>query len=197
MQCVISGLPLETSLCSPLHILRYFLLLFLFDLLSGALATSRVSSAKSFVLLRSGWERWFRQILLWVLRVVGCVVLLIFPPVLLVCSAPETLYGWLLFSLYAAACASIQTFLIAYTQRASAGLVPVIFFQLCSVFLSKQLPGNWKLLLFANWGSFVRTTSAGEANGVSLPACVALNLSVLLVVYVFGWHLIRHHQQKR
>lgn len=197
MQSVIGGLPLETSLCSPIQILRYFLLLILFDLLAGILATNCVSHAKTFLLLRSGWKCWFRQILLRVLCAVGCAALLILLPIWIAWPKPDALYGWLLFSLYAASCASIQSFLIAYAQTATAGLVPVIFFQLCSVFLSKLFPGNWKLLLFGNWGSFVRTTGAGEAQGVSLLACVALNFVSLVLISIFGWRLIRHHQQKR
>ena len=197
MQSVIGGLPLETGLCGPIQILRYFLLLILFDLLSGVIATNRACGAKSLVLLRAGWKRWFQQILLRALCAVCCAALVILLPVYLAWPEPDTLNGWMLFSLYAAACAAIQVFLIAYTQNAAVGLVPVIFLQLCSVFLSKLLPGNWKLLLFGNWGCYLRTTSAGEEQGVSLLACIALDLAAPLLIYWIGWRLVRRHHQKR
>lgn len=197
MQSVIGGLPLETSLCSSFQLLKYFMLLILFDILSGALVSNCISGTKTFVLLRSGWKVWFRKVLLRALCAVGCAALLLLLPTWLMQPEPETLFAWLLFLLYAASCAAIQTLLIAYTQKESVGLATLLFFQLCSVFLSKQLPGNWKLLLFGNWGCWVRTTSAGEVQGVPLSACIVLNLATLLLIYVFGWRLVRRHHQKR
>ena len=83
-------------------------------------------------------------------------------------------------------------------------MLPVIFVQLVSMLLSQSVPGALALLLPGNWGALARTAefrapdSLGQLHGgFPLWAAVALNLSVLLLICLFGWRFVRRKNMKR
>ena len=201
---VLGGLPLVIELSSPIEIVRYLLLTAFFDLLAGIPAAREIPRPNQFSLLRAGWKRWWMcrlGRLLCLNAIVGVLPLVL--SCLLFSDLPEDwppnylLWSWLLWFPYMLACTALQTLLIGTFQNAQSGLVPMLFCQLSAAILSSELPGNLKLLLIGNWGSYLRTTAVGEPYGVPLPACLALSLLALGSTYFFGWRLVRRRNLTR
>ena len=192
------GLPYDVTAVSYLRLLCYVLLLLLGDCAGGVPAAQMILRSKTFVLVRAGWRRWFRGVLLRCFLTVAafCAVLL---PVGL-CAAPawKTLLAWLLFAEHMLLLAALQALLTALFQNALAAEVSVLLMQLLSLFLSVRLPGALALLLPGNWGMLVRSAEfqapalLGEPHGgFPLWAAFALNAAGLLLIVLFGWRLVR------
>lgn len=156
------GMPYDTNQISYLLLLSWLMLLVIGDCASGIPAARLLLRPQSFVLIRAGWKLWFRRVLLrcglCVLPVCG----LLLVPALIRFPNWTTVLAWLLFTLHMEMIAAVQVLLTALFQNASAAIVPVLFTQLVSAFLSCRLPGAWAILLPGNWCSLVRTAE-GEA----------------------------------
>ena len=220
------GLPYNTSLISFLTLIAYILLLLIGDCASGIPAARLLLRPQEYMLVRAGWRKWFRLVLLrcCLSALAVCGVLLI--PALLRFPARETFYAWLLFTLHMEMIAAVQVLLIALLESGAAASVPVLFVQLVSLLLSRLLPGAAALLLPGNWGSLSRTeefefpklfrvmrrssaaaqepaerfretVAANLHGGFPLWAAVAGNLAVLLFICLFGWRLSRRKHQRK
>ncbi|MDR0890045.1 MAG: hypothetical protein LBM28_05315 [Oscillospiraceae bacterium] len=191
---IIGGLPFDTTQSSAMQILGYLFLLIITDAIAGVYATKMGARTDGFFLHRAGWARWVRHILRQACFYVLCWCALC--GLLSILLLPRTVYAVGIFSVYAVFCAAVQTLLILTFRNAQAGLLPVIFLQLCSLYFSKALPGQWKLLLFGNWGSYLRTTFYG-ADGIAWFTALAIEVAGIAGIYVAGWRLIRYMNQKR
>ena len=197
------GLPYDVSAVSVVRLLAYLLILLLGDSAGGVPAAQLILRSQTFTLLRAGWKRWFRGVLLRCFLTVAafCAVLL---PVGL-CAAPtlRTLLAWLLFAEHMLMLLALQALLIALFQNAFAGEVTVLFLQLVSLFFSVRLPGPLALLLPGNWGMLARSAEyeappplGGLHGGFPLWTAFALNAAVLLLIVIFGWRLVRYRNLK-
>ncbi len=192
------GLPYDVSAVSIVRLLAYLLLLLLGDSAGGVPAARLILRSQTFFLLRAGWKRWFRGVLLRCFLTVAafCAVLLLIG--LCVVPAWKTLLAWLLFAEHMLMLAALQALLIALFQNALAGEVTVLFLQLVSLFFSVRLPGALALLLPGNWGMLARAAEfeappllGGLHGGFPLWTAFAGNAAILLLIVLFGWRLVR------
>lgn len=191
---VTGGLPYDPMMWGNLPFIRYLLLLLLTDTVCGTLLTRLVE--QDFSLHRAGWRLWFRRAML---RAGGCAMLVsLLAGVLDLLQAPQlsTLVGWLVYSLHAIFCAGVQTLLIVSWRSAYVGLLPLLSVQLGSLMLSKKLSTLGKLLLFANWGCYRRSTIF-EPEGFPLLAAIAAEVVLISVIWLFGWRFARYVNQRR
>lgn len=198
------GLPYILDFVSPAQLCAYLLILLLGDGAGGVPAANLILRSQTFTLLRAGWKRWFRGVLLRCLLSVAvyCVALLLIG----LWAAPtwRTVLAWLLFAEHILMLAALQVLLIALFQSALVGEVTVIVLQLVSLFLSWRLMDTLAILLPGNWGMLARTAEFvppqlnGERHGgFPLWTAFALNAAVLLLIVLFGWRLVRHKNLKR
>ncbi len=192
------GLPYDITAVGIVRLLAYILILLLGDSAGGIPATRLILRSKTFVLLRAGWKRWFRGVLLRCLlsTAVFCAILLLFG----LCEAPawKTVLAWLLFAEHMLMLAALQALLIALFQNALAGEVTVLFLQLVSLLFSDRLPGSLALLLPGNWGMLARSAEfeapprfGGLHGGFPFWAAFPLNAAALLLIVFWGWRLVR------
>ncbi|MBQ3704651.1 MAG: hypothetical protein II885_18210 [Oscillospiraceae bacterium] len=203
-QNIFAGLPYDISSVSHIRLLAYLLLLLLGNSASGIPASQLLLKQNCFVLLRAGWRRWVWSALCrcfcTVLSV--CAVLLLIG--LLNYLEWKTLWAWLLFTLHMEMIASVQVLLMALFENVAAAMLPVIFFQLVSLFLSNPIPGKLTLLLPGNWGALARSAEYENPGaygifhgGFPLWAAFALNAAVLFLIARFGWRLVRRKRLKQ
>ena len=161
------GMPYDTNQISYLLLLSWLMLLVIGDCASGIPAARLLLRPQGFVLVRAGWKRWFRRVLLrcGICALLVCGILLL--PALIRFPNWTTVLAWLLFTLHMEMIAAVQVLLIALFQSASAATAPILFTQLASAFLSLRLPGAWAILLPGNWGSLARTAE-GEAPSLAV-----------------------------
>ena len=197
------GLPYILDFISPAQLCAYLLILLLGDGAGGVPAARLILRSKTFVLVRAGWKRWFRGVLLRCLlsAAVFCAALLLVG----LCEEPtwKTVLAWLLYAEHILMLAALQALLIALFQNAFAGEVTVIFLQLVSLFFSWRLMDALAILMPGNWGMLARTAEFvppqlnGERHGgFPLWTAFALNAAVLLLIVFFGWRLVRHRNLK-
>ena len=197
------GLPYDVSAVSVVRLLAYLLILLLGDSAGGVPAAQLILRSQTFTLLRAGWKRWFRGVLLRCFLTVTafCAVLLLIG----LCAVPawKTLLAWLLFTEHMLMLAALQALLIALFQNALAGEVTVLFVQLVSLFFSVRLPGSLALLLPGNWGMLARAAEFEAPqrftelhSGIPLWTAFVLNAAVLLLIVIFGWRLVRRKHTK-
>ena len=197
------GLPYDVTAVSTVRLLAYLLILLLGDGAGGVPAARLILQSKTFLLIRAGWKRWFRGVLLRCLlsAAVFCAILLLIG----LCEAPawKTILAWLLFTEHMLMLAALQALLIALFQNALAGEVTVIFLQLVSLFFSWRLMDALAILMPGNWGMLARTAEFvplqlnGERHGgFPLWAAFALNAAVLLLIVIFGWRFVRYRNLK-
>lgn len=222
---LLGGLPYDTSTVSYLTLLAYMLLLLLGDCAGGVPAARLLLRPQSFVLIRSGWKRWFWLVLrrCCLLALAFCGIALI--PALIRFPTRTTVCAWLLFTLHIEMVAAVQVLLTALFENAAAAMVPVLSVQMISILLSGRLPGSWAVLLPGNWGSLFRTAEyelprLSEAlsrfssvegatvsdydsfvrsqlhGGFPLWPAIALNLAVLLPTALFAWRLVRRRHNR-
>lgn len=197
------GLPYDVSAVSVVRLLAYLLILLLGDSACGVPAAGLILQSKTFLLIRAGWKRWFRGVLLRCLlsMAIFCAILLLIG----LCEAPawKTILTWLLFTEHMLMLAALQALLIALFQSALAGEVTVLFLQLASLLFSVRLSGPLALLLPGNWGMLARSAEyeappplGGLHGGFPLWAAFAGNAAVLLMIVIFGWRLVRYRNLK-
>ena len=195
MGTIIGGLPLNTEFCSYRDILLYLLVLLLIDTVPGIFAAELSLHRNDFTLLRSGWKNWMRSLFLRTELVSLGLCVLLFPLAYFTGSDTDFFAVWGLFTLYALCCGGIQSFLLVCFPNTNYSYISLILLQLCSVFLSKYVPGQWKLLFFGNWGCYNRSIPLVE-DGISLLGAVGLNLCTLLIILLVGWRLVRYIHRK-
>lgn len=193
---ILSGLPEDLSLCGGLAVIIYLFLLVLVDSLSGWYLTHYADATGCFTLIRSGWKGWYLRVAAKAAGFsailclgIGCITL---------AAAPQakTLAAWGVFSLNMLLWTAVQTVMIAVLKNSAVSLVAVVFVQLCSVFFSSHLPGNWKLCLPGNWGSLCRS-ACRTADGFSLAAALAIEIGLCAILWIFGWKFARKINQMR
>lgn len=191
----LAGLPEETN--SIFYVSRYLFLLALLDCSSGQVISRRVGRSKTFYLPRQGYKHWCMSILCRSCAAVLGFLIVIFLVALVVNDEPvgNLAAATGVLALNAVTLASVQAILIMLFDSSTAGFVPIILIQLFSLFLSRFLPGAWKLLLPGNWAMMVRTSFYMD-EGFPLAGAISIELVLLLLVWLEGWRFIRWHSRK-
>ncbi len=192
MNCstVLAGLSELREAWNWLAVTRYLLLIALVFLCAGTVATNYADKTRTFYLPRYGYRRWCRVVMLRsgvsTLPVIaaGCILGIAFGAI-----PREALASVAVLALNMILLAWVQALLILW-KGANVGFVCLVVQQFLSLGLSVYLPGNWKLLLPGNWGMLGRSSFIVEG-GFSLPFAVVIELTVMTVLWLYGWCVVR------
>lgn len=193
----LAGLPEEPALAGTIALLRYLLLLGLLDCAAGRTAAGLAGRSKVFYLPRCGYKKWVRLMLgrSWLAALPVLAAALALSLWRSTDPAGQLLTAAAILALNMLVLIGVQSLLIALFGAAVAGFVPLILTQLLSLFVSKALPGTWKLLLPGNWGMAARSVLA-QPDGWPLLWVLGVEAALALVLWAAGWRLVRFYDRK-
>lgn len=190
-----SGIPDELG--PLLFVSRYLFFLMLFNCISGMVVCKIVENQKMFYLIRQGYKMWCLSVLSKSIFAVftSFSVLVMFS----IITHPDTIrtiiISSIVYVLNILTLTAAQSMLIMLSSSAMTGFFPVTMVQFISVFLSRHLPSAWKLILPGNWGMIIRS-HVNNSNGFSLAWAIIIEISILFLILLGGWRIIRWHDRK-
>lgn len=193
---IFAGLPEDKDCWTMVVLLRYLLLMTGADTVTGLYITHVVEQSETFVLPRSGYRRWYCRSMLGLGRILGVLILILAGAAVLVSrgSIATVLISVAVFGLNIFVVANIQMFITVLSGQVATGYAICLFLQLLSVFFSEQLPKFGKLFLIGNWGMALRSTLA-DPNGIPIGAVIGMESMVLIMLWIFGWRIIRRNKR--
>jgi hypothetical protein len=193
---ILAGLSETKDFWSTFDLLRYLCLIVVLDAAAGLYTANVVEQCETFALPRCGYARWYHRAMLGS----GASVCLVLGAITgISCLLSE---GQLLSLLLAAAIlglnllvmTGIQLFLSLLTKNISLGYLICMLIQLLSLFVSERYPMWVKLLLIGNWGMMVRSTLV-DSNGLPIGQTITLECILLILLWAFGWRILRRNRR--
>jgi hypothetical protein len=193
---ILAGLPETKEFWASIDMLRYLLLLAGLDAVCGIYISKVTQQCELFTLPRSGYARWYHRAMLGASGAV-CLLLLLITGLAGLTSGDSTqtvlLAGGLLL-LNMVVIANIELLITLLSQKIALGYLVCMFVQLLSLFGSDRFSHAGKLLLIGNWGMLIRSTWAGP-DGIPLKATVPLEILILILLWIFGWRILRRNRR--
>ena len=187
---LLGGLPVDVTLDDSQVILKYLLLLLYVYCIPGVIVFSAVRDQTYFWQVRSGFCSWCRRI--YRKAVISSVILTgmltvfyyVFDP-----SFNTVVCGGVLL-LNVIVMNMLQSFIMLYTRKGSAGFTGIMTVSLLSLFCSAPLPGNWKIILFGNCGCFNRCSMIAE-DGYEISTAIVAEAVMVFILYAWSYKLVK------
>ncbi len=179
-----------------MDLLRYMFLLAGMDAASGLYTANVIERCETFTLPRSGYARWYHRAMLGnaavlclpLAAVAGIACLTSGDSVQTVVTASAVL------ALNLLVVSNLQMFITLMSQNIALGYLACMLIQMISLFCSEQFPPAGKMALIGNWGMLARSTLV-QPNGISIGNAVAVEIVILLMVWIFAWRVIRKNRR--
>lgn len=194
MECtsVLAGLSETKEFWKSLDLLRYLLLIAGLDAVPGLYAANVTQRCETFTLPRCGYSQWYHRAML---RNSGALCLSLGIITGIACILAQNDFAAVLLAagilaLNLLVISNIQMFITMLSKNVSLGYLVCMLIQFVSIFCSERMPQAGKMLLIGNWGMMVRSSLA-KADGIPIGTAVVLEICILIVLWIFGWRVIR------
>lgn len=187
---VFAGLNSNISLYDAQQIMKYIFFLVVIDSISGYCSFQLANSAKMFRLFRCGWKKWYCEIMKKSIGISVIGISMIYLISYVIAPEKEKWFAFSVFLLHIIFLSSVQTAAVMLCNQAMIVYAMTILIQLVSMFFSQYFASEWSIIFPGNWGSINRSDFI-IPNGYSLITVIWIELISTVLLYLFGWNIVK------